>query len=530
MKNNYLKIAFSLAIIVLITSIIACDKKLNLEDPNVKTPENFYKTSAELQSGTNAIYSTIKGSSLVAREWFFVHDTRSDEVSTGGGQLEAERAQMLNGGTVPSNPLVSRTWSALYVMIHRANVVIANGPFANDNPSLTAQSVAEAKFLRAWAYNELVSMWGPVPLVVKPTSGFTDYQPRAKESDIYAQIITDLNEAAAVLPGKSAYASSDKSRATNAAANFLLGRVHMQNGNYPLAKAALLKIPTTGANGYKLTNRYLDNFEEETEFNEESIFEIVFFDKGNNDFNWNSGIGDGNNPNVSTVRNQEYNGVAWRNLIPSNKFLANFENTSQGSPANDPRLGYTVYQTGDLINNGTETLTDAMQNGFSSVLNGVTKKISWRKYNLTYKENSGFHPGGNNQRLFRYAEVLLNLAECEAEAGNFSTTDGAGFYLNLLRARPSVSMPAYPTAQYLLNDKANTIKTIIHEKMAEMGCEEVRNIDIIRWRKKGYFSVDPLPYFKANRDELLPIPQQEIDNNPKLDAAGIPSQNVGYVR
>jgi hypothetical protein len=60
--------------------------------------------------------------------------------------------------------------------------------------------------------------------------------------------------------------------------------------------------------------------------------------------------------------------------------------------------------------------------------------------------------------------------------------------------------------------------------MVELGDEEVRNIDILRWRKEGYFTTEPIATFKAGRDELLPIPQAELDNNPLL--AG--KQNPGY--
>ncbi|WP_315815715.1 hypothetical protein [Paraflavitalea speifideaquila] len=61
-----------------------------------------------------------------------------------------------------------------------------------------------------------------------------------------------------------------------------------------------------------------------------------------------------------------------------------------------------------------------------------------------------------------------------------------------------------------------------------MGGEEVRNRDILRWRKKGYFGIpDPISYYKT-RDELLPIPQAEIDNNPRLSDGGIDRQNPGY--
>jgi starch-binding outer membrane protein, SusD/RagB family len=528
MKSKNIKIGIVSLALIAGATIISCEKKLDLTDQNSLTVESYFKTSAEIQKATNSIYSAMKGFQLASREWFFVHDTRSDEVSTGGSQLEAPRAQMLNGNTDATNPLVSAVWNACYVMIHRANTVIANSANGQDNATVTARAVGEAKFLRAWAYNELVSMWGPVPLITAPVTSPTDFRARAKEADVYAVIIKDLQDAAAVLPGKSGYDVANRGRATNAAANALLGRVNMQIGDYPAAKTALLKIPGSGPDAYQLMNRYSDNFEEETELNNESVFEVIFYDKGNGDFNWGSSLGDGSSPNLQTVRNQEYNAVAWRNLVPSNKYLANFEHTATGAAKTDPRLSFSVYQSGDMINNGTEVLTDAMQNGSTSVLNGVTKKISWKKNMLTYKENSGFHPGGNNERMIRYAEVLINLAECEAEAGNFSAVNGAAFYLNQVRNRASVSMPNYPTVQYPMDNKTNAIRAVMHEKMAEMGCEGVRNIDIMRWRKKGYFFTDPLPYFKAKRDELLPLPQQEIDNNPQLGSGGIDKQNPGY--
>ena len=525
MKNIKLKAGIASLLIVTIATIISCEKKLDRTDPNVLLVSQYFNTSSQIQSATNSIYSAMKGNALVAREWFFLHDLRADEVSPGGSQLEAPRGQLLAGNGDASNPLISANWGDLYVMIHRANTVIGASSLGKDNAALTAQSVGEAKFLRAWAYNELVTQWGAVPLYTSVVAGIADFKPRAKVEDIYAQIIKDLTDAAAVLLAKSGYSAADQGRVTNAAANALLGRVNMQKGDFVAAETALLKIPTTGPDGYQLTSRYLDNFEEETEMNKESIFEVLFFDKGNTDFNWGSPTGDGAAANLSTVRNQEYNGVAWRNLIPSNNYLSNFENAANGAAKTDPRLSFSVYQSGDLFNNNSQTLTDAQQNGNSSILNGVVKKISWRKFMLMYKENSSFHPGGNNQRILRYGEVLINLAECEAEQGHFPLALG---YLNQLRDRPSVAMPHYPTAQYPADSKINVMTAIIHEKEAEMGCEEVRNIDILRWRKAGYFATEPISYFRPNRDELLPIPQQEIDNNPQLGTGGIAKQNPGY--
>lgn len=542
MKSKKIYLKLILTGLIIIITVVSCDKNLDKKNPNSVTVDSYFKNSSELLKGTNAIYSTFHSNPLVAREWFFVHDTRSDEVATGGPQLEQPRAQLLTGTHDPTNSVMNSFWNALYTLIHRTNTVIENGPNVTDNTTLRDRCVGEAKFFRGWAYFELVSMWGGVPLYTATVKAPDGFQPRAKEDDVYALIIADLQAAATVLPGKSGI---DKGRATNAAANALLGRVLMQKGDYAGAKTALLKVPTSGADGYRLRDRYLDNFEaglptptgtaalnESYEFNDESIFEAVFFDKGDNNFNWGgNGVGDGPSADQSTVRNQEYCAVAWRNLIPSDKYLNEFENTATGATKTDPRYKFSTYESGDLYNNGNSTLNDVDVQGPTSTVNGVVKKVSWRKFMLIYREDkgvAGFHPGGNNQRMIRYADVLLMLAECENEGGNIGAAVG---YLNQVRDRTTVAMPHYPTAQFPVGSKNEVTKAIMHERMVELGDEEVRNIDIIRWRKKGYYpsvAPEPLSYFVANKHELLPIPQSEIDNNPKLGSGTVNKQNPGY--
>jgi len=301
----------------------------------------------------------------------------------------------------------------------------------------------------------------------------------------------------------------------------MLGRVLMQKGDFAGAKAAFLKIPTSGPDGYSLTARYLDNFELATEFNNESIFEVAFVDKGDANYNWG---GESATEEQSTVRNQEYCPVAWRNLIPSNKYLNEFESPFTGDAKFDPRFTYSVYKTGDLYNNNQDILLDGDQNGNSSIYHGVNIKTSWRKFMIIYQESkgvAGFHPGGNNQRIIRYAEILIDLAECENELGN---TAAAVAYLNQVRDRADVAMPHYPTVNWPTTTKTDVVKAIMHEKMVECGDEELRNIDILRWRPKGYFATEPIANFHTNRDELLPIPQAELDNNPLVKG----HQNPGY--
>ena len=136
--------------------------------------------------------------------------------------------------------------------------------------------------------------------------------------------------------------------------------------------------------------------------------------------------------------------------------------------------------------------------------------------------NESFLTGGINQRIMRFAETILSLAEVENELGN---TAAAVKYLNMVRARKSVSMPPYPTKNFPVSTKDQVFAAVVHERRVEHGGEQIRNRDILRWRKFSKLKTEPLSYFQANKQELLPIPQQEVDNNPKIEPG---DQNPGY--
>jgi starch-binding outer membrane protein, SusD/RagB family len=504
MKQNINKLV--IAGLLSLTCIIGCDKKLEVLDPNNPTQESYFKTAVELENGVNAIYSSLRGGQLVGREWFFLHDMRGGETAPGGSQLEAPRAELLkqpNGAA--SNSVLTDVWRGSYIMINRANLILDKAPAVTDNTALRDRLIGETKFLRAWAYFELVSQWGDVPMYTAPVASSTDFKGKSTAAEVYALIISDLTEAAQKLPET----APQQGRATKGAANALLGRVLMQKGDYAAAKAALL--PLVGK--YSLVP-FEHNFNGDVqtgstkltagnEFNAESIFEVAFIDKGDDNFNW-SYNGEGATSPLSTVRPQEY-GIVWGNVVPSDRLLNEFE-------ANDPRFKMTFYEEGDFIltKGGTVTgtaLTAADMNVAASTKGGVTKKRVFRKYSILDWVNSSFHPGGYNQRILRYADVLLMLAECEAEVG---TPAQAATYINMVRARPGVNMPPIAAA-----NKNEALKAVMHERAVELAGEEVNNIDILRWRKKSYFPsimADP----RAGQVELLPIPAAETSTNPLL--------------
>lgn len=507
MKKNINKLVF--AALLTFWSLSGCDRKLEVLDENSPTQESYFKTAAELVNGVNAVYSNLRGGSIVGREWFFLHDMRGSETAAGGVQLEQPRAELLNqANAVPTNAVMTDLWRGTYQMINRANLVITKAPGVTDNVTLRDRVVGEAKFLRAWAYYELVSQWGDVPMYTEPVTSSTGFKGKEPAANIYTLIISDLTDAAAKLP--TSYSGNDRGRVTKGAANAMLGRVNMQKGDYAAAKTALLAVYNSGL--YSLVN-FQWNFDGEVkdgtttygsgghEYNAESVFEVSFFDKGDNNFNWGYNGEGANNP-ISNMRPQEY-GIVWGNVVPSNRILNEFE-------ANDPRYKFTFFEEGDLIltREGTapgKALTAGEMNVAASTKGSVTIKRVYRKGSDLEWIQSGFHPGGFNVRAIRYADVLLMLAECEAEVG---TPAQAAIYINMVRARPGVNMPAITAAT-----KNEALAKVMHERAVELAGEEVNNIDILRWRKKGYFPsimADPKP----GQADMLPIPNAETSTNP----------------
>ena len=495
------------AIIIGAAAVVACNKRLNVFDQNNPTIDSYFKTAAEMRNGVNAAYSSLRAGNLVGREWFFTHDMRGAETAPGGAQLEAPRAELLRQASPsPANSVMTSVWTGSYQIINRANVVITKGAAVKDDPAARDVVIGEAEFLRAWAYFELVSMWGDVPIYTEPVTTLTGYKAKSPAADVYTLVISDLTDAVAKLPD----GHSTDGRATRDAANTLLGKVLMQKGDYAAAKTALMKV----YGKYSLTDNFLDNFDGDVkvadkvltnghEFNSESIFEVVFVDKGDNDFNWGY-TGEGPTAEGSIMRSQEY-GIVWGNVVPSDAILNEFE-------PNDPRYKFTFYESGDSIMTARSTqvgkvLTEEGMNVAASSHNSVVKKRVYRKYSILDWTDDGFHPDGFNQRILRYAEVLLMLAECEAEVG---TPADAAKYINEVRDRASVHMVHVAPANH-----DDAIKAVMHERAVEMAGEEVNNIDILRWRAKNYYPslrADPKP----GQTALFPVPAAEISANPLI--------------
>ncbi|MBC8033814.1 MAG: RagB/SusD family nutrient uptake outer membrane protein [Chitinophagaceae bacterium] len=241
MKNNHLLLVTAMMFISL-----SCDKaSLEKNNPNALTPSTYFKNAEELTRGVNAVYAIWQSTNLMGREYFFLHDLRSDEVASGGGQLETARNQVLIGAQNSNNSVVVEVWNGLYRSILRANTVIDNSSNAIDASSESVRRVVgEAKFLRALAYTDLVSMWGSVPLHITVATSTSGSLPKSSEAAVYAQITKDLLDGESVLPPS--YPSSDLGRATKGAAQMLLARAYMNQGKYDSARLKLQSMISSG--------------------------------------------------------------------------------------------------------------------------------------------------------------------------------------------------------------------------------------------------------------------------------------------
>lgn len=480
------------------------DSILDKNNPNEFTPDSFYKNGDQIVGGVNAVYSSLQSLDLFCREYFFLHDMRGDDVASGGGQLETHRGQLLTGTHDASNGVLMQVWRGWYRLIHQANQVIDNAPKATENVTeeLKLRVVGEAKFLRALAYFDLVTIWGGVPLMETYAKAIGEDKPRASVDEVYTLIISDLENAIANLPLKSEYNASNAGRVNKEAAQNLLARVYMQRGQYNLAEPLLAAIINGGTFSDWVNIPYIENFREENEFNAESLFEVAFTE-ANGGSSWDAS-GQGTSTEV-TFRGQEYGPNAWRNLIPSTSLMEEYEKVADGDPKDDPRYNDNFYFIGDKYSNDTKVL----------------ENWGWKKYQKIYKADNEDQRSGINMRVMRYTEVLLNMAEVQNALGNDAD---AIDYLNEVRSREGVEMPPYPTANYAVNSPAEVFRAIIHERRVELAGEQIRNRDILRWRALGKLPSEPLAYY-AEKHALAPIPQQEINSNAVLTEA---DQNPGW--
>jgi len=463
-------------------TFISCEKDFLSPSPTAAvSAANYYTTEAQLETGIINMYDAIQGVNSSADSdinknhsiqiEYYLTEMRSDNTRTKSS--EGESAQFESYSIVASNGIIADYYRSCYDIIARANTVLANLGVAS--ASNAAAFEGEAKFVRAYAYFNLVRLWGDVPLIDRVVAPLeTDIQfTRASTSNVYALIKSDLTNAMGSLD------DSHKNRASKSAAQALLAKVHLTLGEYGAAKT--LTQAVMGA-GFDLEGDFKDVFY--TENNDEIIFAIGYkSDDGGDSQNfsaeWLNAVGRTSGVNYLTDE------------------MVAFMDANGGDRT---QYSYRV----DAIQNEQHQVVKYLPNGDAGL--GIPSVSSDPTL------------AGNDWIVLRYADVLLMHVEATIGAGSgTSTTDpGALAAFQAVRDRAGLTTAVNSVSKQELLD----------ERRAELAFENQRLFDLMRFGS----AADVLSTFAGNNgysftttDLLLPLPQREIGLS-----GGVLSQNPGY--
>lgn len=527
MKN----IKFIYLIVAALMFTTGCDDSiLNVKNPNGYNSGTFFNNESELLQGTNAIYSAMYFGGLWSREYYFIFDLLGNDAQVATA-LQGELAEFAKYTFKLDHGQINVYWRSLYRLVLRSNLVLSKGEefLAKNGPNANvSRFMGEARFLRAYAYFELASQFGRVPLKLSLKDVEVIQTPRASDiAEVWSVVEEDLKLASSVLP--ESYPSSDLGRATKGAAIALLGKSYLYQKKYTEAATEFAKI-----NGkYSLIpgSNWSDNFTDEDalENNSESVFDIQLkHTPGTNTWYMFGGQEDWGAGATHTGRPMEYGFNDWQNVYISSSAVAQFKYKDESNADYiDPRAAKTFYGANGMgddqwCDNCNLTTTDVPDGDPVEWVNGKTPLVynyasrgyrfkKYQNYEKRYKE--GLPESSNNGKVIRYSDVLLMYAEAKIMNGDIS---GGINLINEVRSR--VSAFEYANSY----DKDGAMKLLKRERHLELCGEQSRYRDLIRWDDaKTVLNAELSSQYGAgqyffDKHVLFPIPITERETNVRI--------------
>jgi hypothetical protein len=513
-----------LSLLCLSTVFIAsCIKKpLDQKPSGSYTTANYWRNQDDVIANVLGIYNI-----LYVEDWvghaLYTYDDQSDDIYVAGDHSDFQAVGNLQAD--PSLQVIYYTWPFAYEQVGRANNAIIYIPKVPVmDKAIRDRSMGEAYFLRAHAYFLLSQIYGEVPLILENNVLTASYNvPKSTLDQVRAQVESDLLKAVELLP--ETYDAANKGRVSKGTAEGLLSKLYLFEDNF--AKAIQYGSAVTTDANYALSPNYTDNFTPGIQ--QTTSTELLFAV-----WNQNSEIsGSLQSPMAIYFSPRPWQG--WGFHHPTQNFVDEFE-------ANDPRKQATVLAVGDSIpyqtNLSTIAGTDAVQmfagkEGQSTgrmLPSMSTTGYYIRKYTAYMPTGDGNLNFDLKQPLLRTAEVYLIVAEAKIRASGAGAGDAE---INAVRQR--AGLPAITGAG---------MPQLIHEKRVELGGENVRWQDLLRWDKDQIINLDtivgkpkkasplapfngsvivPARTFKRPKNYFMPIPQKIID-----ESKGVIKQNPNY--
>ena len=467
-------------ILIIALVVTSCDDDfLNLDPISSIKESEYYTTDQEVYSGVIGMYDAIQGNNFSVDGFdnesisagiqyeFYVTEMRSD--NTFMRDTEGESGDISLWEISASNTIVANYYKSFYEVIFRANKVLESIDGADEENQQRYE--AEARFVRAYAYFNLVRLFGDIPYLDSIEDVDTDAQfTRVSETEVYTYIIEDL------LMAESALDNSSKSRASQAAAKALLAKVYLTTGNYTGAKILCKDI--IDSEEFALQENFKDIFY--NELNSEIIFSVGYVSD-------NESESQGLSELWASLRENGINNLT-ENII-----------SAFSSDEGENRSNYSFYFDGE---------NDNLNRG----------KVG--KFLAAPNASLGINPSAINQSLagndwiiLRYADVYLMFVEAVMadldEIDVTITTDEdlatAKFCFEEIRRRAGVE-----------NYTVSTIskEELLNERRLELAFENHRFFDLVRFdvalEVLQEYGVQELGRVFTEFDLLLPIPEREI--------------------
>lgn len=562
-----------------VASLSSCDSFLEEQIPQGTLSDEQVKNPAyvdNMVTSAYAVFTTAEDINSSFSMWNY--DVRSDDAYKGGSSTndgDVFHQIEVGQGILPTNWNLNDMWVRIYNALSRVNTAIAVVESCDESYSLKGERLAEMKFLRAYAHFMAKRLYNNIPFVMLTDLTYDEYNTLSNHEytndEGWALIARDLEEAYAVLPVKQA----DKGRPTKAACAAFLAKVYLYKA-YRQDDASSNQVTSVDADDLKKVIQYTDpaiyaaggyglekdihnNFRPEDQYENgcESLWAIQYSRNDGSTYgnlNWSYGLITPNIPDVTDGGCDFYKPS--QNLVNAFRTDAdglplidtfNQKNYDKATDNADPRLFLTVGMTGLPYMFNKDFIMD--QSSAWSRSGGLYG------YNVTLKQNvdpaligsylirGSFWASPMNRIVFRYADVILERAEAEAQLGNASE---AVRLVNEIRTRAAGStqmIADYPNRYgvklYCKNytgsySKDEALRIVKMERRLELAMESERFFDLVRWGEASkvlndYFAAEKErvtflsdAVFTANKNEYLPIPHSQISSSN-----GHYTQNIG---
>lgn len=478
--------------ILIILSLIvlsSCSKYLE-EEPQSIAAEVFYNTPAEIESGLNAIYEPIRSTGSMGAFYPVQLEIYTEYMYGRGSHAPLNDYQGLDNTNITR---IGDMWKAFYRAIRNANIVLQRTPLASSVTDAAKQRyMAEARFLRAIWYFQLVRNWAGVPLRTETNIDSIDLK-RSTQQEVYNFIVADLQDAVANLPETPRQIGTP----SKWSAKTLLTEVYLNLGMYTEARSEALDV--IQSNKYSLVNVSVpDDFDKifgtAVINSSEEIFYLKF---------------------SATIPGQN-------NFYP---LYAHYPNSGYYPPGGF----YTLY-------------SDAQANTFMRDWDRNDLRFAFNWYNQTFglgpttvlskkfSDRTATIGAGNDYPMYRYADLLMFYAEAEARVNNGPTADAIE-KLNMVHRRGYGKNPAVADVDvdFKLADYPGLdafIALLARERAYENISEGKHWLDMKRLGIAKQTIQTVLGKTVADKHMLWPIPTGEYNYNKAIDPAV--DQNPGY--